>query len=164
MSDTDSVGCSGHKQGVTMIYDRWNHSQAPPKKPPHLPYTLYNKARHKILTSSPNKRSLRDETQKNRINRARLTSPKLRPSKTIHDWHRPLRIVSYRAIIYASFRKRTPMTVTWSNFVNNTLIASRQAYRRSRYCLQNWTTCIFHKDCTIWGCSIQLYVQRAICL
>ena len=31
------------------------------------------------------------------------------------------------------FSKRVPMTVTWSNFVNNTLIASRQANRRSRY-------------------------------
>ena len=45
-------------------------------------------------------------------------------SKTIHDWHRSLRIVSYRAIIYASFSKRTPMTVYVSNKqVNNTLIA-----------------------------------------
>ena len=26
-----------------MIYDRWNHTQAPPKKPPHLSYTHYNK-------------------------------------------------------------------------------------------------------------------------
>ena len=25
---------SHHKHDVTMIYDRWNHSQAPPKKPP----------------------------------------------------------------------------------------------------------------------------------
>ena len=59
----------------------------------------------------------------------RLTSPKVHLSKTIHDWHRPLRIVSYRSIIYASFSKRAPMTVTWSNKqVNNTLIASRQAY------------------------------------
>ena len=35
-----------HRQGVAMIYDRWNHSKAPPKKPPHLPYTHYNKAGH----------------------------------------------------------------------------------------------------------------------
>ena len=95
---------------------------------PHLSYTHYNKARHEFLTSSPNKRSIRDKTQRNRINRMRLTSPKMHLSKKIHDWHRPLRIVPYRAIIYASFSKRAPMTVTWSNFVNNTLIASRQAY------------------------------------
>ena len=43
--------------------------------------------------------------------------------KTIHDWHRPLRIAPYRAIIYASFSKRAQMTVTLSNFVNNTLSA-----------------------------------------
>ena len=48
---------------------------------------------------------------------------KVHLSKTIQDWLRPLRIVSYRAIIYASFSKRSQMTVTWSNFVNNTLIA-----------------------------------------
>ena len=53
-----------------------------------------------------------------------LTSPKVHLSQTIHDWHRPLRIVPYRAIIYASFSKRTPMTVYVSNKqVNNTLIA-----------------------------------------
>ena len=49
--------------------------------------------------------------------------------KKIHDWHRSLRIVPYRAIIYASFSKRAPMTVTWSHKqVNNTLIVSRRAY------------------------------------
>ena len=53
-----------------------------------------------------------------------LTSPKVHLSQTLHDWHRPLRIVPYRAIIYASFSKRTPMTVYVSNKqVNNNLIA-----------------------------------------
>ena len=53
-----------------------------------------------------------------------LTSPKVHLSQTIHDWHCLLRIVPCRAIIYASFRKRTPMTVYVSNKqVNNTLIA-----------------------------------------
>ena len=47
----------------------------------------------------------------------RCTFPKVHLSKT-NDWHHPLRIVPYRAIFYA------PLTVTWSNFVNNTLIAS----------------------------------------
>ena len=78
-----------HKHGVTMIYDRWNHSQSPPKKPPRLSYTHYNKARHEFLTSSPNKRSIRDKTQRNKINRMRFTSQKVHLSKTIHDWHRP---------------------------------------------------------------------------
>ena len=110
-----------------MIYDRWNHSQDPPKKPLHLSYTHYNKARLEFVTSSLNKHSIRDKTQRNRINRVRLTSPKVHLSKTIHNWHRPLRIVPYCAIIYASFSKRAPMTVTWSNFVNNTLIASRRS-------------------------------------
>ena len=69
------------------------------------------------------------KTQRNKINCMQLTFRKVHLSKIIHDWHRPLRIVPYRAIIYASFSKRAPMTVTWSNKqVNNTLIASRQAY------------------------------------
>ena len=66
----------GHKHGVTMIYDRWNHSQAPPKKTPHLSYTHNNKARHKFLTSSPNKRSFREKIQRIRINCVRLTPPR----------------------------------------------------------------------------------------
>ena len=56
----------------------------------------------------------------------RLSSPKVHLSKTIHDWLRLLRIALYRAIIYAFFSKRAKMTVTWSNFVNNTLISSRK--------------------------------------
>ena len=112
-----------------MIYYHWNHSQVPPKKPSQPSYTHYNKTRYEFLTSSPNKRSFEIKTQRNRINCTRLISLKVHLSKTIHDWHRPLRIVPYRAIIYASFSKRAPMTVTWSNKqVNNTLIASRQAY------------------------------------
>ena len=70
-----------------------------------------------------------------------ITSPKVHLSQTIHDWHRPLRTVPYRAIIYASFSKRTPMTV----YVSNKQVSSMQTYtflyihadiyRRSRYCL-----------------------------
>ena len=55
-----------------------------------------------------------------------LTSPKVHLSQTIHDWHRPLRIVPYRAIIYASFSKRTPMAMTV--YVSNKQVSSRQAY------------------------------------
>ena len=77
------------------------------------------------------------KTQRNWTNCMQISSPKVHLSKTIHDWLRPLRIVPYRAIIYAFFSKRDPMMVTWYNFVNNTLIASKQVYRRSRYCLQN---------------------------
>ena len=40
---------------------------------PHLSYTHYNKTRHEFLTSSPYKRSIRDKTQRNRINCMRLT-------------------------------------------------------------------------------------------
>ena len=36
-----------------MVYDRWNHSQAPPKKPPHLSYTHYNKAGHELFDIVP---------------------------------------------------------------------------------------------------------------
>ena len=53
-----------------------------------------------------------------------LTSPKVHLSQTIHDCHCSLRIVPYRAIIYASFSKRTPMTV----YVSNKQVSSRQAY------------------------------------
>ena len=53
-----------------------------------------------------------------------LTSQKVHLSQTIHDWHRSLRIVTYRAIIYAPFSKSTQMTVTVSNKqVKHTLIA-----------------------------------------
>ena len=74
----------------------------------------------------------------------RLTSPKVHLSKTIHDLHRPLRIVPYRAIMYTSFSKRTQMTVTWSNKqVNNSLIASRQAYIYTLIYIGD--QCIVHK-------------------
>ena len=49
-----------------------------------------------------------------------LTSPKVHLSKTTHYLLRPLRVVQYRAIIYAFFSKHTPMTVMWADFVNNT--------------------------------------------
>ena len=74
---------------------------------------------HRLQISTPSK----TKTQRNILNCMQCTSPKVHLSRTIHDWHRPLRIVTYRAIIYASFSKRAPMTVTWSNFVNSTLIA-----------------------------------------
>ena len=86
----------------------------------------------------------------------RLTSAKVHLSKTIHDWHRPRHIVSYRAIIYASFSKRAPMTVTLSNKqVNNTLIASRQAYI---YMLQEIS--VIRDSSTIQGlCVIPGYLR-----
>ena len=90
-----------------MIYDHWNHSHVPSKKPPHLLYTHY-KARHEFLTSSPNNRSIRDKTQMNRINCMQLTSPKMHLSKPIHDWLRPRRIVPYRTIMYAFFQQTRP--------------------------------------------------------
>ena len=37
------VTSTDHKNGATMIYDLWNHSQGPHKKPPNLLYT-HNKA------------------------------------------------------------------------------------------------------------------------
>ena len=55
----------------------------------------------------------------------RLTSSEVHLSKPIHNWLRHLSFVPYRAIIYAFFSKRAPMTVTWSNFVNNTLYLDR---------------------------------------
>ena len=84
-----------------MIYDHWKHSQVPPQKPSHPSYTHYNKTRHEFLTSYPNKHSIRDKTQRNRINCMRLTSPKVHLSKRIHDWLHSIRIVPYRTIINA---------------------------------------------------------------
>ena len=112
-----------HRHGVKMtyMYDRWNHSQVPPKKTRHIPIIIRQDTNfwHRLLISAPSE----IKTHRNRINCMRLTSPKVHLSKTIHDWLRPLRIVPYRAIIYAFFSKRVSITVTWSNFVNNTLIA-----------------------------------------
>ena len=36
-----------------MRYDRRNNSQAPPKKPPHLSYTHYDKAGHEFFNILP---------------------------------------------------------------------------------------------------------------
>ena len=87
---------------------------------------MYNKARHEVLTVSPNKRSIRDKNTE-RIN----CTCNLLPQKCIflkqYTIGSALRIVLYGAIIYAFFSKRAPMTVTWSNFVNNML-----AYRRNQ--------------------------------
>ena len=44
-----------------MIYDRWNHSKAPPKKPPLLSYNIYNKVRHDFFDIVPKKRSIQDK-------------------------------------------------------------------------------------------------------
>ena len=106
----------------------WNHSQAPPKKPPHLSYTHYNNFWHRPQISATSE----IKTQRNRINRMQLTSPKVHLPKTMHDWLRPLPIVPYRAIIYAFFSKRAPMTVMWADFVYNTLIAYRRLPRRDQ--------------------------------
>ena len=114
-----------------MQYKR--QSSEPPKSPtyeapPILSYDIIRpdtNVWHRLQIRDPSE----IKAQRNRINCMRLTSSNVNLSKTIHDWHRPLRIVLYRAIIYASFSKRTPMTATLSNkLVNNTLIASRQAY------------------------------------
>ena len=77
-----------------------------------------------FLTSSPKSAPFKIKTQRNGITCMQLTSPKVHLPQTIHDWHRPLRIVLYHAIIHASFSKRTPMTV----YVSNKQVSSRQAY------------------------------------
>ena len=46
-----------------------------------------------------------------------ITSPKVSPSKTIHDQLRPLPRSSSRAIIYAFSSKRAPITVIWADSV-----------------------------------------------
>ena len=65
-----------------------------------------------FLTSSPESAPSKIKTQRNGITCMQLTSPKVHLSQTIHDWHRPLSIVPYRAIIYASFSKRTQWRFT----------------------------------------------------
>ena len=44
-----------------MIYDRWNHSKAPPKKPPLSYNIITNKARHEFVDIVPKKRSIQDK-------------------------------------------------------------------------------------------------------
>ena len=90
-----------------------------------------------------------------------LTSHKVHLSLTIHDWHRPLRIVPYRAIIYASFSKRTPMTVYVSNKqVNNTLIA----YIYQREYLRLPTRYLFVGHVNLWGSISCMQVIPFLCV
>ena len=57
----DFFSWPSHRHGITMIYDRWNHSKAPPKKPPLLSYNIYNKVRHEFFDIVPKKRSIQDK-------------------------------------------------------------------------------------------------------
>ena len=87
-----------------------------------------------------------------------LTSPKVHLSQTIHDWYRPLRIVPYRAIIYASFSKRTPMTVYVSNKqVNKTLIA--YIYQRVYIRLPRRYLFVGHVN-RHWGAFAKRYINN----
>ena len=99
-----------HKHGISMIYDRRNHSQAPTKKPPHQSYTHYNKARHECFDIVPKNRSIQDKTQRNGITCMQLTSPKVPLSKTIRDQLRLLPISCSRAVIYTFSSKHTLIT------------------------------------------------------
>ena len=100
-------------------YDHWNHSQVPPKKPSHPPYTHCSNPRHEFLTSSQISAPSEKITQRNRINCKRLTSPKVHFSKTIHDRHRPFLIVRLFMHLSANspkWRLRGPIlyTIRWS--------------------------------------------------
>ena len=89
-----------------MIYDRWNHSKAPPKKP--LPLLSYNIIRpdQNFFTLSPKSTPSKINTQRNGITCMQLTSPKVPLSKTIHDQFRPLPRSSSCAVIYAFSSKQ----------------------------------------------------------
>ena len=53
-----------HRHGITIIYDRWNHSKAPPKKPPLSYNIITNKARHEFFYIVPKKRSIQDKKRR----------------------------------------------------------------------------------------------------
>ena len=75
-----------HRHGVSSIYGRWSHSQGLPKSRPHLSYSHFNKVGHEFsFKSSQNSAPFEIKTQWNRITCMQLTSPKVPPSKTIHD-------------------------------------------------------------------------------
>ena len=118
---------------------------------PHLrsrPLQSYNVIRPdtNFSTSSPKSVPSKIKTQRNGITCMQLTSPKVHLSQTIHDWHHPPRIVPYRAIIYAYFSTRTPMTVAVSNTqVKHTLIA----YIYQRVHLSILFTCLLDKAIVI---------------
>ena len=50
---------SGHRHDITMIYDRWNHSKAPHKKPPLLSYNIIRPDTN-FLDIFPKKSSIQD--------------------------------------------------------------------------------------------------------
>ena len=106
-----------HRHGITMIYDRWNHSKAPPKKPPLLSYNIHViRTDTNFLTSSPKSAPSKIKTQRNGITCMQLTSPKMPLSKTIHDQLRPLPRSSSRVVIYAFSSKQTQIPVHQSYF------------------------------------------------
>ena len=63
-----------------MIYDRWNHFKAPPKKPPLLSYNIIRPDTN-FLTSSPKSAPSKTKTQRNGITCMQLNSPKMPLSK-----------------------------------------------------------------------------------
>ena len=85
------INSDNHRHVISIIYDRWNHSQAPHKQPPHLSYT--QTAGHDFLTctSSPYSTPVEIKTQWNGITYMQITFPKVPPSKTIQDQLRPFR-------------------------------------------------------------------------
>ena len=86
-----------HRHGITMIYDRWNHSKAPPKKPPLLPYNIHEiRPDTNFLTSSTKSVPSKIKTQRSGITCMQLTSPEMPLSKTIHDQLRPLPRSSFK--------------------------------------------------------------------
>ena len=88
-----SLPVQKHRHDVTMIYDRWNHSQDQPKKLPNLSYTHDDKTGRNFWTLSPNSAPFEIKTQWNGITCIQLTSPKVPHSKTIHDQLRLFRYI-----------------------------------------------------------------------
>ena len=108
-----------HRHGITMIYDRWNHSKAPPKKPPLLSYNILYIIRSlntNFLSIVPKKRS-KIKTQRNGITCMQLTSPTDAVFlKQYTDQLRPLPRSSSRAVIYAFSIKQTQIPVHQSYY------------------------------------------------
>ena len=97
----------GNRHRVKMIYDHLNHSQAPPRSRPtcHIPIIIRPDTAfwHRPQISAPSE----IRTQRNKINRMRLTSPKGHLSKTIHHWLPPF--VSCRIVrVFMHFQQTRP--------------------------------------------------------
>ena len=97
-----------------MIYDRWNHSKAPPKTPPTGYKLIMISPGTNCLISPLNSAPFEIETQWTGITCMQLSSPNVPTSKTILDQLGPSEIF-LSCDIYAFSSKRAQITVIWAD-------------------------------------------------